>query len=77
MTAYKDAGEKDQINLPIPRYKLIIFLFASMSTARWLYHCCAQVAESSVLLCALGASTEEKLSLGDSHCLRFLSFFQV
>jgi len=62
MTAYKDTGDKHQLNLPIPRYKLKIFLFASMSTSCSMYNCCEQVAESSVLLCALGAYTEEELS---------------
>lgn len=76
MTAYKDAGEKDELNLLIPKCKLEIFLFASMSTACQLYDCCEQVAECSVLLAALGASLEEELSLGHSHYLKFWPFLQ-
>lgn len=71
MTAYKDAAEKDRLNLPIPRYKPETFIFASTSPARWLCNCCEQVAESSFLLRALGAPTEQDPSLGDSHCLSF------
>lgn len=63
VTAYKGAGEKDLLNLAIPRHKMKIFLFASVSKACWLYNCCEQVTESSALLCALSASTEEELSL--------------
>lgn len=70
MTLYKDAGEKNGLNLLIPKCKMETFLFATMTTACQLYDCC-DVAEYSVLLAALGASLEEELSLGDSHCLKF------